>query len=436
MSKPERRSRRPRDLVFALITTLVVLFAANELIEWLEDRGALDTHRPDDAVQFLEGELFDVEQGPFYVGSDYASQTMVPARFRVNKGDGWRMFLTGGSFMMGSPYTFQGHGAELPGGIPSWLRLSLTEGSRQAPVEIVNLGVGGQNSFRVSQLVEAVIPYDPDVLVVATCNNEGALPPSTVRQQLHRLGGYRLLTKYLKPGASAEQRSYYTPQDRDSEALARAYRQNIQRIIAAAEASGTPLLLATLPVHRLYRGEEDSSPITEELLLGHGPSDCVMEGIDRIERSLFDDAIEHLKTCEEDLPDALRWTGIALAQLRRGEEARVVLDQSIELRPRNRCRPSFNTIVREEAARSENTHLVDLDAAASAMSTDGLADHHLFLDSCHMNWQGYAAMARVVLDSLREHELLPRGGSKTLDDEVLQDAARRVGLQRIVFTED
>ena len=425
-----------RDLSFAAITVGVVIFALNVLVEQLEDRGVVDTHQPDEAVQLVTGDLFDVVDEPSYVSSSYAVETgTIPQSFRIDKGTGWRLFAVGGSFVMGSPYSFQGHGVELPGGIASWLRKDLERREPDVPTEVVNLGVGGQNSFRVKTIVERLVDYDADVLFVATCNNEGAMAPTFVQRQLTQLGGYRLLAKYLTPSPDPSERSYYTPQDEDSQALAEQYRDNIRSIVAAAEGAGVPLVLGTLPVNRLYVGDTDSAELKPTGSRRWGETECVREARALIGDADFAGAIAHLEGCDDDA-DALRWTGIAHMRDSSYPEARAALDQSIELQPRNRCRPSFNTIVREEAARSANAHLLDLDEVAIATTETGLIGDELFLDFCHMNYRGYGLMAKALADMLAEHELLPAGAAADVEPLPYGDIARRWGLEKIRFVQD
>ena len=81
--------------------------------------------------------------------------------------------------------------------------------------------------------------------------------------------------------------------------------------------------------------------------------------------------------------------------------------------PRNRTRPSYNRIVREEAGSFAGVHTLDLASAAEAVSPDGIPGHELFLDYCHMHWRGYGHMADEVLSALARNGLGPR--SRRLD---------------------
>ncbi|MCP4867297.1 MAG: tetratricopeptide repeat protein [Proteobacteria bacterium] len=114
----------------------------------------------------------------------------------------------------------------------------------------------------------------------------------------------------------------------------------------------------------LYEGTVDGRGLDPSILPAAAPpSACVQEGIDLYRSDRHEDAIDRLQSCDE-IADALRWSGLSMVQLERFDEARAALEQSVELRPRNRCRPSFNRIIRETAAAHEGVHLVDLDAAA------------------------------------------------------------------------
>ena len=370
-------------------------------IEVLEDRQQLDTLRRDDQVQFVEEPLFERE-GEAWATTPYARQVCVPGRFAVDKGDRWRLFALGGSFLMGAPYAHQDHAQEQPGGMLSFLRAGLAGLAPDAEIEIVNLGASGQDSHRVLRIAEQVLPHDPDALLVATCNNEGTLAPSRLRELLHQQGGYRLLTKLLADPAGSEGRGLYTLQDPDDQALAAQFRGNLRAIIDLSEAQGVPLFLATLPQNLRYQGLQQGHDRAAGGAHPAGEDPCVGPGRSLVQQGRAADALELLASCDH-AADALRWIGLAELQLGRVEAAEQHLVQALELAPRNRCRSSFEDIIREEAAGRELVILVDLQGYAEELSPDGIPGDELFLDYCHMNWQGYGAMAselaRAILAS-------------------------------------
>ena len=467
-------------LVFTLVAVLGLLGLANVLVEWAESRSLLNTHRPDDVVQFLDEQVYE-RDGEWYRTSKYARSDMVDSRFPAEKGGAWRMFVVGGSFAMGTPYTntwrpeYEAEGV-VPapadaGGIASWVRAQLAATHPDSTVEVVNAGAGGQNSRRVREIALEVLKLDPDVLLIATGNNEGNLDPGLLRSQLQEQGGYRLLRKLLRPppAKDASRRSRFTVQDPATELVRSQYRAHIRDILTAAAKVEVPVLLATLPTNLLYLGFEPGHGATENgwpfqdgaCLDGverfdagdyHGsltplrqclegpkskqpppirsyyalaglesgsiepdPSPalaaelgaCIESGIRLYYSDQAQDAIEQLRSCNE-VGAALFWIGRSRLKLGEADLARHALYQSVELIPRNRSRPSYNRIVREEAESFDGAHVLDLASAAEALSPHGIPGHGLFLDYCHMHWRGYAHMADEVLSSLDRNGLGPK----------------------------
>ncbi|MCO4770822.1 MAG: SGNH/GDSL hydrolase family protein [Deltaproteobacteria bacterium] len=410
-------------IAFGLIATLLVLLGLNFGVEALEKLGLIETHRVDDYVQFLDEPLFRVE-GDDYVTTDYAEGFLVPQRFARKKGDIYRVFVLGASFAMGTPYTVQSHGEERPGGIATWLREDFDRRLGAGNYEVINAAAGAQTSHRVRRIAEEVLQFEPDLLFVATCNNEGPPKPSYVREQLHQLGAYRLLTRLVAPPTEAEARPTFTPQMLAPERVRQEFEQNVAAILDAAGQQGVPVALGTLPLNLRYGGTGAPLPPGDEAG-AHPEEPCVREGRQRFEAGDFEGALSALGACDGDVPDAARWTGLSLAALGRVEEARTALQLSIELLPRNRCRPSLNGVTRSLASERDWVHLIDLEAAAEASSPQGLPGPELFVDYCHLNWRGYHQMAAVLLERLEEVELVIATASPALDPEV---AARRLRI--------
>ena len=99
-----------------------------------------------------------------------------------------------------------------------------------------------------------------------------------------------------------------------------------------------------------------------------------------------------------------------------------------ELMPRNRCRPSYNALIREIAATEDHVELLDLQEAARNASPRGIPGPELFVDYCHMNWRGYGLMAEQTIRALEATGLAPKGrpAEETRDLDVV---AREQGLR-------
>jgi hypothetical protein len=141
----------------------------------------------------------------------------------------------------------------------------------------------------------------------------------------------------------------------------------------------------------------------------------------------FQEVAGRAPACEY-APEALRWLGLSLVHLQRRNE------QSVELLPRNRCRPSFNNIVREVAEETPGVWLLDLDELAMAAHAPGLPGERMFLDYCHFDHNGYAWVADQLRAKLRELNIDPPGDPQGpgIDREAFMRRTRLdlVGVQR------
>lgn len=150
----------------------------------------------------------------------------------------------------------------------------------------------------------------------------------------------------------------------------------------------TCLALADLETGRRH----ESNPA--RLAARWGP--CLAGGIMELYTGDLERSRELLGQCD-DVAEAMRWIGFAHLRQEQFEAATRVLEQSVELRPSNRCRPSFNQFLREEAASRSGVFLADLEAAAKKAAPGGVPGNEQFIDYCHMTGAGYATLgARVV----------------------------------------
>lgn len=483
-SLSERAPSRLRMAAFAAVVLVLFLAGANALVECLEARGAVSTETPVSRVSVL-GERAWERSGDQWRTSAHARSTMVDTAFPVQKGERVRIFLTGGSFAQGAPYTYPDQPEEGFGGMASWLREQFAE--HQPPVEVINAAAGGQDARRAAAIVAEAVQLDADAVLVATCNNEGAVTPDAVREHLHQLGGYRLLARALTPDEAPEATAGWAPlpveQAREFDA---AYSESLQRMVDATAEAGVPLFLATVPLQLRHGGHEvGSGPLwVPQQLSGDPDTDaCIEEGRRLLADGAPKQAVEHLADCgahpaaretleaawmelwreglsmdggpspgpcvadllslwrdgryEElvaasggcgEAVEALFWRGLALAELDRTDDAIAALEQFAELHPQGRCRPGLNRIARRLAAENDHVVLVDLDAVARAVSPRGIPGPELFASNCHLRWPGYLVMAEALGDALVEEGLLSQSGRQLPEVEDLEGAAEDRGL--------
>ena len=409
-----------RKLLYTAAVAALVLGGANLVIALLEREEVVDTRRPDDLVHHVDDAILEQAEGAWRTTA-YAQRSMVPGSLPVD-GDpeALRIVLSGGSFAMGTPYSHQRHGEERPGGLAWWLRTRLAERLPDHAPEILNLGGGGQSSTRVVRVLEQAMAVQPDLLIVASCNNEGSITPNAIEEGLRQLAGVRFLSKLLRPAPAAEERPLYTPQSADYQGLQAQFVRNLDRIVQLAAQHDVPLLLATLPVNLRYDGgipgtlqaRKDGGAlrsVVRECKAGDCAYDttepCVDEARALLDAGKTEDGRAALEACD-DL-EALRLLGLLDHEAGDHARAKQLLSQYTELVPRGRCRPGLNEAIRSAATSHPGVTLVDLEAHAEALSPDGIADPALFVDNCHLSWVGYSLMADALLEALEHQGTVP-----------------------------
>ena len=395
------RKQRIRYIAYAIGVTIAALVILDGVIEWLHVTQRIDLNRASEQVWIVHADPWIDNEKGLWVPHPKTTRILPRSRFRKEKGEGWRGFMLGASFMMGVPYQYAGS-------IPYWLSTELAARYPDKPIEIVNAAQSAQSATRVGEIAGFALGHEPDLLMIATCNNEGTLAPGKVTERLHRSGAFRLLKKLLKPEKNGAPVPLHTPQDKDITAVRNAFKDSVKKMVLAARRKKVPVLLATLPVNLRYDGHESGLPLKGGKWQEPGsvPEDkCIAQGNQLLKDRKWVKAEIHFGGCKN--VEAFRGIGLALYEQRRFAEAKRTLMQYVELQPRNRCRPSFNAVIRNIANQFDTVHLVDLEAMAEKNSPYGIPGPELFVDYCHMNWMGQGMVADEFLAALKQAKLMP-----------------------------
>lgn len=377
-----------------MVFLFLVLATVTVILRNLERTELLDTERPDDRVRHAPVNLLVEENGFYHIRDPH----LLPLSFPVMKEAGVkRLIFAGGSFMLGTPYVYA-EGNDLGyGDIPNWVGAELRFRFPDSRFEMLNVAAGARSSAGVVEIVERLLVARPDVLIVATGNNEGALPATRFNDAMHRWVLYRVLKKNLLPEPELGDRPYLAPQDPDIADMEKTFRKNIARLVEIAEKQGIPLVLVALPINLRY----DISTWEPEVVR---QDPAIREG-----RRLAA-AGEHRRAVAAFLKSpqqawATKYAADSLVVLGDFSEARALYKISVQLNPFNRARPSYNEIVRQAAERP-GVYLVDLEKIMEDLSPNGLPDPSLFHDYCHLTWRGYALAAGQITATLIEHRLV------------------------------
>lgn len=430
-----RRSYRfswTRRVVFSTVAT-TLFFAALSLAVWgLERLGVVEFERPDDLVTRGPHSFIKIERswkGPvFAIGGGNMLVTKIPVAKPRNT---FRIVVAGGSFAMGSPYNMQPDWAQRPrtefGSIPDWMRAELPVRYPSKSFEVVNAAAGALNSQGARAMVHELLSVRPDLIVVACSDNEGYVPVTGFNEPLARWVLYRALRKGIRPDFEPGDRSYFAPQDEDTEKIAREFQKNYREIVALCRPRKIPLMLVASPINLTFRGQDPrvhgkvAAMPEDDAALRRG-GELLLEG--RYEEALA----EYAKSPHQGW--AAKLMADCLVRLGRHDDARELYKVYVEELPMNRTRPSFNRFLRE-LSREEGLLLADLEKKAEDISPHGITSPKLYLDYCHMTWMGYYAMAQEVIRVLLESGLIPAREGEPLPAPSLDELIERSDAQKL-----
>ena len=396
------KSEKLRRVIYILIPMIVFFTASSFALRYMEKKGFIDTRRKDDLVAMPPVDFLKVVESPYGDYYKIDSLNMIQSSFAVQKDERTlRIVVTGGSFAMGTPHVIQRvmhKGPPPTGGIPDRLCADLQQAFPDREIEVINAAAGSQNSSRVREIVEIMLKADPDILIVATGNNEGFVPPTVFNEALHRWTVYRFLKKAVLTETKIEKRPYFTPQDQATHNIVRQYKENIAAMIDAAKAQGVPLILATLPVNLKYL------PIGIPGIKDPEKDERFSEGMRLCDAGMHEQAISILAEAA-DQPFAPYYMARCFEKAGDHPSAKHFYEVGVEQIPCNRMRPSLNDYLRRICA-ERKTLLADLDEALGALSENGIPTGEHFVDYCHMTKEGYGLMAETIFDLIIQSELI------------------------------
>ena len=421
-------SRRRWFRVFAVLAGLLPLVALEAGLR------LCDVGRPADAPDPFAGfnqnfPLFE-RQGAVYCTARARAPFIAPQEFPAEKPRGsFRMFCFGGSTVYGHPYT--GETA-----FPKWLELELAGRDPSRAWQSINCGGVSYASYRIAPMVQEVLHYQPDLIIVATGHNEfledrtyhslktrSALW-SGLQRTVYSLHTINLLRQSLFRDRAAARSSAavstdggalsphvntrldyasgYASYRRDEvwwQNVVAQYDESVRQIVAACRAAHVPVLLV-----RLGSNLRDCPPYKSEHRAGLAP------GAEAGWQAAFDLATATEKT---DLPRALSFYQEAAAidsdyallnfriartldRLGRATEALPYFERAkdTDICPLRITAPLENTLLR--IAAETNTPLVDAAQVIAARSPDGIPGNDWYVDHVHPTIGGHQLIARTI----------------------------------------
>jgi lysophospholipase L1-like esterase len=331
---------------------------------------------------------------------------------------GVRIFFFGGSATEGyhmTPWS----------GFVGWYERMLRQMLPDTPIEVINLGAGGEASRQVAELLDATAGQETaNLFVVYSGNNEyyelralkKSLPGFDARTELarRRLSGlhvYRHLRRWLLPTAqSLSPGQSVSPVDSidaeidqdERELGVLLYGEHLNTMVESARTAEIPLMLATVADQmRSFAFHGDPPPL----------SDGVQAGVDAIDQAGLDRAATLLALSAVQPTLKTQADHYAVARLLdRGQHwdlAKQHYQQAeyLDPRPRRSSEP-MRAVLKRLGARS-NTPVCDAAAAMAQQSPGGITGEDVFIDPCHPNSLGHKRLAEILLRCTVEQGLIP-----------------------------
>ena len=317
---------------------------------------------------------------PFYVrtgsGDDLSPvrNKMLPERFSARRPEGVRrVFLLGESAAV-----ILRDGAEIididvPGG---WTHGGMSRygallGGGGERVEMLNFGMGGYDSYRISAILSEILNYSPDLLVLFSGNHEGVTEMCPGLEFDLRRRQSRLLEHYYSVKDGDDQ------QQARKKASLKMHREMLEKMARAAKKKKVPLLFCTLPVN--VRGLPSRMPLS---LAG----EPFAAGYRLFYDGKYAQALEKFRLALKDRPRGHFenfYAARTLDKLGEPAQAGAYYFSALAFDPEmNRADRARNDMIKETAA-AEGVCVADLEKLFRDLSPDGLPGFGEFSDGMH-----------------------------------------------------
>lgn len=403
-------------VLFSLFPLIIVLVIATLVLLVLEMNGIIDTSSKYSRASNLEADYLRIIQFrnvSYFQINPPTSQSSLP----VEKQEGtFRIVITGGSFARGDPYVHENHRNNLTGipkgnpagqvggipgygGLTSWLHVILSECFPSVTFEVLNAGFAGASSLKVKRIVKRLMQVKPDLVIVASGNNEGFGTQTAIHKLFSHSVLYRALKKLIIRAPKQLDR-YFCPDISVSgmKRVDRDFRRNANEIIEITRKNDVSLALATLPVNLLYNGP--SPYFANKPAPTFQDDEWIKQSVFLQGESRYEEAIEAFDKSQSRAQAALLAAQVCY-KLGQFEKAKKYYKSFAQLCAQGRTRPSLNDQTRL-LGQAYGVAIIDLENKMETISPHGLSGSEYFWDHCHLTWQGYYLMAeeiaRVLID--------------------------------------
>ena len=416
-----------------MLLALLALFALCEgtfrLLGW-----GLPSEREDPYVGFSAVHPLFVREGDRYEIPESRQMYFRPQSFPAMKGKRtYRIFCLGGSTVQGRPYAVET-------AFSTWLATDLTAADPSRDWEVINCGGVSYASYRLAPIVDELLGYEPDLLILYTGHNEfletrtyrnvtetpaAAAEAHSILSQSRIYNAARsALIHAAQPAESPKTElpaevdaaldyqgglDQYHRDDAWRRGVAAHFEYNLRRMIAAAHNQGVPVLLVD-PASN----EKDCPPFKSELskeltndqrarfdALWHEAQDL---GSEQLERQC--ELLREALAIDDGYAGAHFYLAKCLEGLEKYDQAKVefLRAQDDDVCPLRITEP-LHAAIRRVAA-DTGTPLVDIRGLFDRRSPVGIPGDDQFMDHVHPKIDGHQEIAAALVEAMAAQSLL------------------------------
>ena len=424
-----------RAILFRLAAVLVGIIPLILLEAGLRFFDVGRPHFSDSLAGFNRNLSLFERQGPIYRTARARQPFFSPQQFPVQKPPArFRIFCFGGSTVYGHPYQSET-------AFPKWLELELAASVPRRTFEAINCGGISYASYRLAPIVKEVLQYQPDLIVVATGENEfledRTYLPIKSRSRLaawlednayslrvfnlarnffrglqHKpahgdLGekGSSTLSREVQPRLDA--RSGYASYHRDDswhDRVAAQFEESMRGMVKLCQSASVPIILVKLGANL-----RDCPPFKSEHRPGLSPEEEA-EWQQAFDAGAALTALTSYRQAESiDGEYALLPYRMARLLDRLGQKSEA-LQYYVKAKDLDVCplrMPSRHEQILDRISLETKTPLVDAASLLASQSADRIPGNDWYLDHVHPTIGGHQKIAQSIVSQLRELNLVP-----------------------------
>ena len=343
-----------------------------------------------------------------------------PDSFSVNKGaNKFRIFCVGGSTVQGRPFSIET-------AFSKWLELSLQVTNPSRDWEVVNCGGVSYASYRLAPIVDEILTYEPDLIVLYTGQNEfledreyapvhqTATWVARTHDRLSASRTYSFLRQQFASVKTADSKAMSLPADAEARLDFRGgmekykqddawkrgvvahFQHNLQRMVTAAQSQNVPIILMN-PVCNL----KNMAPFKSV-------PDLELSELNLLDLPVSQRIAKLAALLPENPRNAQLHFELGRAYLVAGDlklaREHLLKAKDEDICPLRATEPIYDAIAAVQ--RNSAVPFVDVRAFFESQTTDRLPGSESLLDHVHPTIHGHQQIAGLLLEEMRRQKLV------------------------------